>query len=302
MSFFDNLKSNFGGIVGAAGSYALGNESIKDVERFGREAAAGASGLAAGAREGTAFQPYTVTSNLANVAATPEGGFSLNLSPEQQALQAQLQGQAGSLFGQVGQDPAAQQAAIYEQIRATQRPEEERNRLAMQENLFASGRGGVSTAQYGGSPEQFAMAKAQAEAQAGASLGARQQALAEQQQSLAGATGLLNAAYQPQREALGLFNAADTSAGFADIGRRSGVEIGSGLELGGMEANLGAQDLASRLRLQRDKGALDALFGQTPTALEQAQIAKLYADAGGVAPESSYGGFFEALFKNEVNT
>ena len=31
MSFFDNLKSNFGGIVGAAGSYALGNESIKDV-------------------------------------------------------------------------------------------------------------------------------------------------------------------------------------------------------------------------------------------------------------------------------
>ena len=163
--------------------------------------------------------------------------------------------------------------------------------------MFASGRGGISTAQYGGSPEQFAMAKAQAEAQAGASLGARQQALAEQQQSLAGATGLLNAAYQPQREALGLFNAADTSAGFADIGRRSGVEIGSGLELGGMEANLGAQDLASRLRLQRDKGALDALFGQTPTALEQAQIAKLYADAGGVAPESSYGGFFEALFK-----
>ena len=297
MSFFDNLKSNFGGIVGAAGSYALGNESIKDVERFGREAAAGASGLAAGAREGTAFQPYTVTSNLANVAGNAAGGFDVNLSPEQQAMQEQLMAQSRGLFGQVGQDPAAQQAAIYEQIRATQRPEEERNRLAMQENLFASGRGGLSTAQYGGSPEQFALAKAQAEAQLGASLGARQQALAEQKQSLAGATGLMNAAYNPQERALGLYGAATPSAGFADIGRRTGVEIGSELELGGMEANIGAQDLASRLRLQRDKGALDALFGQTPTALEQAQIAKLYADAGVVAPETSYGGFFESLFK-----
>ena len=45
-----------------------------------------------------------------------------------------------------------------------------------------------------------------------------------------------------------------------------------------------------------------ALRTAPTTALEQAQIAKLYADAGGVAPESSYGGFFEALFKNEVNT
>jgi hypothetical protein len=96
-----------------------------------------------------------------------------------------LMGQAQNLFGQVGQDPAAQQAAIYEQIRATQMPEEERQRLAMQENLFASGRGGLQTAQYGGSPEQFAYEKARQEAMAGASLGARQQAMAEQQQALA---------------------------------------------------------------------------------------------------------------------
>ena len=268
------------GALSAVGSYYLSDESIKDTRKFGTEAQTGMANLAGRAREDTTFKPYTVTSGLGSVAGNAAGGFDVNLSPEQQAMQQQLMAQSQGLFGQVGQDPAAQQAAIYEQIRATQRPEEERNRLAMQENLFASGRGGISTAQYGGSPEQFAMAKAQAEAQAGASLGARQQALAEQKQSLAGATGLMNAAYNPQQQALNLYGAATPSAGFADIGRRTGTEIGSELELGGLTANLGAQDLASRLELQQNSGLLSALMGQDPTALEEAQIAKLYAEAG----------------------
>lgn len=290
------------GALSAAGSYYLSDQSIKETKKFGEEAQAGMAGLAGRAREDTTFKPYTVTSNLGNVAGNAAGGFDVNLSPQQQAMQQQLMAQSQGLFGQVGQDPAAQQAAIYEQIRATQRPEEERNRLAMQENLFASGRGGVSTAQYGGSPEQFAMAKAQAEAQAGASLGARQQALAEQKQSLAGATGLMNAAYNPQQQALNLYGAATPSAGFADIGRRTGTEIGSELELGGLTANIGAQDLASRLELQQNSGLLSALMGQDPTALEEAQIAKLYAEAGvpygtgANAGNSSGGGVWGSIF------
>ncbi len=296
----EDFMNMFGGFLGTAGNYYLSDENIKNQERFGAEAAAGASALAGRAREDIAFKPYTVTSNIGNVAGTAEGGFNINLSPEQQALQAQLQGQAGGLFGKVGQDPAAQQAAIYEQIRATQRPEEERNRLAMQENLFASGRGGVSTAQYGGSPEQFAMAKAQAEAQNTASLGARNQVLAEQEQALRGATGLLNASYQPGREALDMFGAATPAAGYADAARRGGVAIGSELELGGMEANLGARDLSNRLALQRDKSLIDSMFGQQPSQLEKAQIAKLYKEAGYSdadikAASGGYGGMFESI-------
>ena len=36
---------------------------------------------------GTQFQPYTVTSGLANVGTTAQGGFNLNLTPQQQAQQ-----------------------------------------------------------------------------------------------------------------------------------------------------------------------------------------------------------------------
>ena len=284
------------GALSAAGSYYLSDQNIKDTRKFGEEAQAGMGALAGRAREDTTFKPYTVTSGLGSVAGTAEGGFNVNLSPEQQAMQQQLMAQSQGLFGQVGQDPAAQQAAIYEQIRATQRPEEERNRLAMQENLFASGRGGLATAQYGGSPEQFAFAKAQAEAQNTASLGARQQALAEQEQSLAGATGLMNAAYNPQQQALDMFGAATPAAGYADIARRTGTEIGSELELGGLTANLGAQDLASRLELQRNSGLLSAIMGKDPTALEQAQIAKLYAEANVPNPNTGGGGIWGSIF------
>ena len=59
---------------------------------------------------GTEFKPYTVTSGLANVTTTPEGGFDIGLSPQQLAAQQQFQGQATGLFGQVGADPAAAQA------------------------------------------------------------------------------------------------------------------------------------------------------------------------------------------------
>ena len=92
---------------------------------------------------GTEFKPYTVTSGLANVTTTPEGGFDIGLSPQQLAAQQQFQGQATGLFGQVGVDPAAAQAQLYEQMRAVQRPEEERQRLALEERMLSQGRLGL---------------------------------------------------------------------------------------------------------------------------------------------------------------
>ena len=67
-----------------------------------------------------------------------------------------------------GETPTA--SSIYDQIRATQTPEEERQRIALENRLAAQGRLGVSTAAYGGTPEQLAMEKAQAEARNTASL------------------------------------------------------------------------------------------------------------------------------------
>lgn len=97
------------------------------------------------------------------------------LAQAQQALQAE--------------SPTA--SSIFDQIRATQQPEEERQRIALENRLAAQGRLGVSTAAYGGTPEQLAMEKAQAEARNNASYQAIQQAdqLATSQQARAAQLG-----------------------------------------------------------------------------------------------------------------
>jgi len=285
-----------GGLLGGAGSYYLGKENIAGAKQLGKDTQAGADLLAEQARAGTEFKPYTVTSGLGNVGTTAEGGFNINLSPEQEALQSQLMGQAAGLFGQVGQDPAAQQSAIYEQLRATQRPEEQRQRLATEERMLSQGRLGMQSSAYGGaSPELLAQETARQEAMGRANIGARQQALSEQQQALAGGQGLLNAGYSPQQQALAMLQGSSVPAGFADIGRRSGTEFSSQLGLGGLESRLGAEDLANRLQLQQGQGALDTIFGQQATPLEQAQIAEIYAKMGG-NPNS--GGLWGAIFSD----
>ena len=285
------LSNNFnlGDFASSLGNYYVGQQGLEGAQQMGQSALTTAGALGQQAMQASQFKPYTVTTGLGRAATTPQGGYTLELSPQQQALQAQLMGQAQNLFGQVGQDPAAQQAALYEQIRAAQLPEEERQRLAMQENLFASGRGGLQTAQYGGSPEQFAYEKARQEAMAGASLGARQQAMAEQQQALAGATGLLGAGYQPQQQALSLLEASQIPAGYTAAGQRTGAELGAQMSGRGIEGYIQGQDLGNRLQLQQQQGLMNLLLGQQTSPLDQAKIAQIYAAIGKDNPSASGG-------------
>ena len=279
--FFGNIVDFLGSsgvnqALRTGGEYYLGQEAIGDVQALGRQAQERATALAEQGRAGAEFKPYTVTSGLAGITTDPSGGFAIELSPEQQALQAQLQGQAAGLFGQVGQDPAAQQAAIFEQIRATQRPEEERQRLALEERMLSQGRLGLGSAAYGGSStELLAQETARQEAMARANVGARQQALAEQQQALAGATGLLSSGYQPQREALNLLQTSAVPAGFADVGRRTGAELQSQVGRVGLETGLNYENLANQLRLAQQQQLLGGLLGQQPTYAEQLQAKEL---------------------------
>jgi hypothetical protein len=131
---------------------------------------------------GQAGQYADVSGAFAGVDApdvrTGAGEFSGGLlSQAQQALQ--------------GDTPTAE--SLFEQIRATQTPEEERQRIALENRLAAQGRLGVNTAAYGGTPEQLAMEKAQAEARNNASLQAIGMAdqLASSQQARAAQLGQL---------------------------------------------------------------------------------------------------------------
>ena len=289
MGFLDNLLSTGAQITGIEKS----RQALLDAGSAAQTGAAQVGGTAAGMAQ---FKPFTVTGGTGSLTTTPEGGFGMQLSPQQQAIQNNMFGAAGNLSAQIGQpanpmygqmanqaygqsqgflgqvgqiDPrmqaqrsvfsdmfgqqagqygqptglegitqqalmggqqglqslsapqdlealrsqyaglAGQSAAglgstnqvgrqqdIYNQLRAMQTPEEERQRLALEERLQAQGRGGIQTAQYGGTPEQLAMAKAQAEAQNQAGLMAMQQAGSEQDRAYQQALGLSGQASQ----------------------------------------------------------------------------------------------------------
>ena len=144
------------------------------------------------------------------------GGQFMGAAAQQPTDIQALRQQYGNLASQAAMDvltpTAAREASVFERIRATQRPEEERQRLALEERLAQQGRLGVRTAMFGGTPEQLAMAQAQEEAQNRASLAAIQQAQAERQQALGTAQTLggmfgqqatLGGALQAQQAGLG---------------------------------------------------------------------------------------------------
>jgi hypothetical protein len=208
----------------------------------------------------------------------------------------------GQIIGMLTQDPtqrAAREQEIMGNLTALQAPEQERQRLALEERLFGQGRTGVRTGMFGGTPEQLALEKAIQEQQAGSALTAMEQARAEQaltsQQTLAGLgetrnrfdllgqLGLqsLPAAYQGQNQLLANLNPALDAFRTSQALRATGLTTGAGLAETGLEAQLGFEGLAASLRQQQFQGLFDLLKG------EQAAAAP--------ATTSSAGNFFENL-------
>ena len=200
------------------------------------------------------FVPFGVTSSLGGVQGTAEGGFDMNLSEDQQAMQDRLFGMSGSFLDEMGGDPFERQQALYEQIRGLQRPNEERQRLELENRLRGQGRLGLMTSQYGGSPEGYELSLAQGRARNEAAYQAYGQSQEDRQQAYGLASGLLGLGYKPQQELTKLVQTATPLAGFAQSGRETGAGLNvksmlqtlfdeqsgygrSGLEIMGLQAD-----------------------------------------------------------------
>tara|TARA_Y100001938_G_scaffold149781_1_gene237916 strand:+ start:42 stop:1343 length:1302 start_codon:yes stop_codon:yes gene_type:complete len=172
-------------------------------------------------------------------------------------------GGVGGLLSAVTGDRGTREQQIYDRIRATQTPEEERQRQLLNDQLLSQGRLGLSTAMFGGSPEQFAQEKARAEAMNQASLAAMGQAGQERAQDLATATGLfglgsqgsmlpyqlqgmqgqnlaqmMGLQYAPERQLLDSLTQGVNVAQLADLGRRSGQSLFADTGMAGLEGML----------------------------------------------------------------
>lgn len=288
---FDNLATGVGAIYGF-------DKGISDVQDVGSQALQRAETAATQVGQQTEFKPFTVTSGVGGVTTTPTGGITTTLTPEQQALQQQLQGFGTQAFGMLGSPEAraaeqanivgmltqggqgGREAEIMQRLQAAVAPEQERQRMALEERLFSQGRLGVATNQYGGTPEQLALEKALAEQQAGLGVSAMEQARAEQQlqssQTLAGLqetrqrlgllgqTGLeaLQQSYMPQQQLLQTLAPAIDISNIAGAMQRQGAQLGTSLLEAGFASQLGAETAASNLRQQQIQAITNLLGGQ----------------------------------------
>lgn len=260
MGWFEDLtgvptETAAGPGLGAAALY----KAYKDLEGFGQRGLQLGQDLAQTQLEQTAFRPYTVTTGTGGqfgITQDPTTGqftYSMAMSPEEQAFQQGMFGGAGQFFQQAQMPTGEREAAIYERMRAVMSPEERRQQLAMEERLASQGRLGLRTAQYGGAPEQFALAQAQEEARNRAMLGAMQQAQAEQMQQAQLGQQYLGASYIPQAQLIGALQPGMTAAGMQQQAQLTGAGLFGEATTSGIEALL-AGDLG-RARLLQTAGA-----------------------------------------------
>ena len=345
-SFFSDILGNIGGLslgdIATTGlSYAALQDEFARTSDIARQAAEGARGVGQEASAASQFRPFTVTTGFGGVSTTPEGGFATTLSPEQQAKQQALSGITGSLLtgftgagvpdvsgiqqqalgGVTGALTAAQapmatrEADVYERIRAAQRPEEERQRIALQEQLQAQGRTGLRTAQFGGSPEQLALEKARAEAQNTAALAAMQQAGVEQQQDLAAAQGMfglgqqaavmpsqlqaaqlanigtgLGLEYAPEQQLLSTLTPATNLSNLVGLGSRQGADILSRTQMSALEDIIQAELAKNQALSQVYSSALGAGGQAAATQGTSGMLSDIFGD-------ETLGSLMEELFK-----
>lgn len=117
------------------------------------------SALTSDVTEATKFKPWTVTSGTGSVKGGPKG-LTYSLDPVQEALAGQLTGAAGSLFEQGAMDPRAREQEVYQRMQDAMAPQRERQKADLNQSLWGTGRGGMKTSLFGGSPEQLAYEKA----------------------------------------------------------------------------------------------------------------------------------------------
>jgi hypothetical protein len=290
MGLFDFLQS--------AGSIYGTNKGIQSARDIGTQSMQRAEKAATDIAAQTQFKPFTVTSSIGGATTTPEGSLGLTLSPEQQAIQKQLQDVSAQSIGILAspeerereqtnvinmllgaQSPQQREQEIMQRLQATVSPEQERARLGLEQRLANQGRLGVRTSMFGGTPEQLALEKAIAEQQAGLGVSAMEQAREEQRlQSaqtlagleetrarlgLAGQFGLesLGASYLPTEQLSNLLRPALGVQDIASAGTRQGAQLGASMLQSGLSAQAAAQETASGLEQARLQSLANILLG-----------------------------------------
>jgi hypothetical protein len=204
--------SSLGSLFGDLGGGYLAYEGLEKAKDVAKEIPAqmmqGVQDIGGMTQPYTEFKPFTVTSSTGTAGASRDpvtGALNVNYTPEQQNLINQLQAQAETTAGMMGGTTPEQLMAQMQQLR---QPTMAREDQALENRLAAQGRLGVSTAAYGGTPEQLALQQAREQQLSQDALSAITGARSLQSQDIQNVTNLLGASNLPQQQMIQAFNPA----------------------------------------------------------------------------------------------
>jgi len=245
---------------GLAAGVGLGLLGQSQASSAAKDAAAAQLESAKIAADAAAFKPYSVTTGLGTSYFDPEtqtAGYTLD--PALQAWRDQYMASAAQAMPS-SFDTTANAQQYYNEMQAMMQPARQAENLALQQDLFGSGRLGMRLAGEGvgaGSgmvqPDVFGMNQARAQADQALAQQARAQAMTELDQSIARGTGMLQTGLGIEQMGLtplelgGTFGGYGSSAGSAQANAL--LQGGLGAAQANLAAGLGTSNMMGQLGL-----------------------------------------------------
>lgn len=227
-------------LLGLGGGGLLAKEAYDKLGDIGEEGFTQGREIGQEAADMANFTGYGVTGPSGAGSVDASGNMNLALGAGQQGMMDAYGDASMGSLGQATMDQSGREGAIYDRIRAMQAPGEQRSQLELENRMQQQGRGGISTAAYGGTPEQLAMHQANAEARNSAAYQSIDQARAQQQQDAGMSNMFGQLQFAPQSALLDLMGAGQQAYGYKDIGQRQGANMFAEGAMGGLDARLGA--------------------------------------------------------------
>jgi hypothetical protein len=252
--------------------------------------------LAANLQDQSGFKGYGVKTGVGQSNFAADGSLDVGVGPDQGMINAANQGALGGMdmMQQAGANMGANQGAymnasqqamnnsmqnmagreqdIYGRAMAMQQPLLDQQRAQMNAREYAQGRSGIRGSQFGGSGEDAAMARAQAQAQNNASFQAMGQAQQEMMNQANMASqygqmgqgmnsamgqmgqgmgqmgqGMYNMGYMAPNYQLNALQAGAQGGNMAQTGQLTGTGYGAQLGLGGIQTSVNADKAASEM-------------------------------------------------------
>ena len=260
---FGANTSSLSGLLGGLAGAAQANQAVQRRQQLGQQAVALADQLIADTERRGTFRPFTVTTDLATTATTPEGGFGVTLGQTPRDIQDQALTQALTGIQGLGASRSQREQEIFDRLEAIRQPQRNRELQGLLNAENAAGRLGLGLDAYGGgNPNLFGRQQVLEEQRARDALTAIEAARQERADDLALTQGLLQAGYGPQGQALDALTAGSNVARFPTALQQDVITSAANTGRTSIENLIKANQAANDLRLSRDEQILQGLFGE----------------------------------------